>query len=344
MEIAIDSIEILVESLNKLPGIKVTLEYNTEDYQKNASPLFKDYAQYWLKTYCLGKVKSNTYIGTYQEPVDLHLIPYFGDYHLKDIKPDDVQLFFNQKVVTSSLESQKKMKSCLKSIFSVACTNEVCNINPVTSTLKLRSNVPPKIKYVWTQKQYDVAWNYAKKHKHGLDLLILMETAISKSELLGLHRADHDNKNSLLHIQRGRVATKDPTTGKYIIIEEGVKNKYRQRVIPLSKELNAAIFIHLSALVNPSHIIYSSKGCACRPDNWYKRVLIPFMKDLHNEHPDVPMLTTHELRHTRATLLKNQGVDVFSIARLLGHCDLDMLAKRYVHDDVDALRSALNLS
>lgn len=68
------------------------------------------------------------------------------------------------------------------------------------------------------------------------------------------------------------------------------------------------------------------------------------MRDLHAEHPEVPILTTHELRHSRATLLKNTGCDLFSIARLLGHCDLNMLAQRYAHDDLEALRRGLGLS
>ena len=61
------------------------------------------------------------------------------------------------------------------------------------------------------------------------------------------------------------------------------------------------------------------------------------------EHPEVPPLSPHELRHTRATLLKDQGKDIYSIAKLLGHSDLDMLSKRYAHDNVEALREALDI-
>lgn len=356
MDITNETLEYLIENLNTIPGIKLTLAYTSENDGREDSPLFKEYAQYWLKTYCLGKVKNNTYSGTYQDPVDGHLIPYFGDFRIKNIKPDDVQKFFNQKALTSSLESQKKMKACLKRIFEVACTNGVCRCNPVTSILRLSSQVDPKVKHVWTQKQYDIAWEFAKHHKNGLHILILLETAITRSELLGLHRRDHDISNSVLYINRGRVLEKDPVTGKTSIVEDGLKNKYRERAIPISKELNAAIYLHPRVIfvcktkvkgvtpkqVCPSHIVYSPEGFGCRPDNWYKRVFKPFMRELHEAHPEVPILTTHELRHTRATLLKNKVVDIYSIARLLGHCDLDMLAKRYAHDDVDALRIALS--
>ena len=77
--------------------------------------------------------------------------------------------------------------------------------------------------------------------------------------------------------------------------------------------------------------------------NWTNRVFKPFMRDLQKSYPDVPALNPHELRHTRATLWKDDGVDLFSIAKLLGHSDLDMLAKRYAHNNVDTLKRALGL-
>jgi integrase len=67
------------------------------------------------------------------------------------------------------------------------------------------------------------------------------------------------------------------------------------------------------------------------------------MRDLHEDHPEVPILTTHELRHTRTTLLKDAGTDLFSIARLLGHVDVNMLIKRYAHDNVETLRKTLGV-
>ena len=79
------------------------------------------------------------------------------------------------------------------------------------------------------------------------------------------------------------------------------------------------------------------------PTNWYKRNYKSFMAAVIAEHPEVPFLTPHELRHTRATLWKDEGVDLFSIAKLMEHADLDMLAKRYAHNNVDTLRKALKL-
>ena len=41
---------------------------------------------------------------------------------------------------------------------------------------------------------------------------------------------------------------------------------------------------------------------------------------------------------TRATLWLAQGIPELMVAKLLGHCDLKMLAKIYDHTDIETLR------
>jgi len=48
----------------------------------------------------------------------------------------------------------------------------------------------------------------------------------------------------------------------------------------------------------------------------------------------------HDLRHTFASYLRQKGVDLHTISKLLGHKDLRM-TKRYAHLNVDSLRSAV---
>ncbi|MFZ6006884.1 MAG: tyrosine-type recombinase/integrase [Nitrospirota bacterium] len=49
----------------------------------------------------------------------------------------------------------------------------------------------------------------------------------------------------------------------------------------------------------------------------------------------------HDLRHTYASYLRQQGADLHSIATLMGHKDLRM-TKRYAHLNVEALRPSVN--
>ena len=65
------------------------------------------------------------------------------------------------------------------------------------------------------------------------------------------------------------------------------------------------------------------------------------MRELRTTHPEIPALSPHELRHTRATLWIAQGMDPYMAARLLGHSDLKMLTKIYDHTSTETLRNAL---
>ena len=93
--------------------------------------------------------------------------------------------------------------------------------------------------------------------------------------------------------------------------------------------------------VEPEYIFHSPEGQPYQPQNWNNRVYSRFTKELLAAHPELPKLSPHELRHTRATLWLAQGVSPLMVAKLLGHTDLKMLAKIYDHTSIDTLRTAI---
>ena len=318
--------------------------------------LFKDWARQWLTVYQQGRVKDNTYQGTYWEPVELHLIPYFGDRVMAEIMPIDVAAFFKVKRQLLALETLKKLKVCLNGIFETAMENGLCIRNPVTSTLRLASDIPPREKHTWSREQYDIAYAFARDHNY-VDMMVLMETAISRSELLGLTWEDFDPGHKILRLNNGLVQQVNSETHKLELVHDGLKNKYRHRGIPISQEITVCLFSLPRVLyvggckrqgipprrVEPTFIFHAPQGGPWSPPNWYHRRFRPFMAQLHEEAPEIPPLTPHEFRHTWATLRKDEGKDIYSIARFLGHKDLRMLVERYAHDNVEALRSALDI-
>ena len=316
--------------------------------------LFRDWARRWLSTYHQGRIK--TFWGTYLEPVELHLIPYFGEMVMAEILPIDIAAYFKEAGRWYALETLKKDRMCLRGIFETAVENGICARNPVTSTLRLASSVPPQEKHTWTQEQYDTVFDYARRDNY-VDIMILMETGITRSELLGLTWPNFDPERRIFKLKDGLVQLRRSEDGKLALVHDGLKNKYRYRAVPVSLEiverllsLPRIIYVGGNARkrtpprkVEPEYIICAPRGGPYQPANWYHRRYLPFMEAVIAEHPEVPPLSPHELRHTRATLLKDQGKDIYSIAKLLGHSDLDMLSKRYAHDNVEALREALDI-
>lgn len=77
-----------------------------------------------------------------------------------------------------------------------------------------------------------------------------------------------------------------------------------------------------------------------RPDTWSRRLKTE-MDRMAQRHKDMPCLTAHELRHTHGTYLRRHGVDIYSIAKILGHKDVEVTARIYVHNELNELRKAL---
>ena len=58
---------------------------------------------------------------------------------------------------------------------------------------------------------------------------------------------------------------------------------------------------------------------------------------------DIPIYTPHQLRHTRASIWVNSGKNIYAVAKVLGHANLDMLQKRYAHSNIEQLRQLLDI-
>lgn len=338
------SLNEVISLFKEHPEIRITLSDSIKESKR-----FEDWAVFWLETWKKGQVKDNTYYGTYYATVYNHLIPYFGDRFLSDISPSDIQEFFNSMSLQYSLETLKKFRLCLNGIFTTAVENDLCVKSPLVSSLRMHSHVSPTVKIAWTKKQYDIAFNFARHSKDGLMVMVLMETGMSRSELLGLTWNDFDYHGRCLQIRNGLVECDSFESHSWKLMHEGLKNEYRKRTIPISSELSLRIMCKPRFVYNHGEKIYtdlifhSPTGKPYVPHNWYRRAFCPFMERLHKSYPDIPMLTPHELRHTRASVLHEMGVSLYDIQQLLGHRDLTMLAQRYLHTNTELLRHSLRL-
>ena len=182
--------------------------------------------------------------------------------------------------------------------------------------------------------------------------MLMLETGISRSELLGLTWDDLDCEKAILYIRQGLVSFMDDDEG-WVTVADGLKNEYRNRVIPIVdpdllerlKQAPRTIEYTIQGktiTVKTSHIIHSPEGKPYQPNNWNNRVFLPFMTALHKAHPDIPKLSAHECRHTRASLWMAGGMSAYTAAKLLGHSDTRMLLKIYDHTDAETLRTAIS--
>lgn len=322
---------------------------------------FSVWSKRWLETYVKGRVKGSTYYDNYESPLRRHLIPFFGKMNLSDIKPSHVIAFINQKINDYPTETVHKFVVCLSQLMEAAVDEELCYRNPVTKKCVIPKKKKEQNKRAYTPEQYNLVLQYAKDNR-AVDIMILLKTGISRSELLGLRWDDVDFEQKILRVRQGVTEYKDAETGKYIKAAEDPKNQYRIRDIPIDDELiaelrnipqevecggNRKLGIP-PTFVKTEYVVHDSAGGMANPRNWSKRNYTNFMSQMNAYYArqgiDVPMLNAHELRHTRLTLWANSGVNIYMIAKLSGHVDLKMLAKVYGHADIEAMRNAITPS
>lgn len=297
---------------------------------------FDTWAIKWLETYKQGKVKEHTYEFTYKKNVEKYLIPFFNHAKLKNIKQIDIQKYFNKvKNLESNLPLSNsvlnKHKMILKSIFDAAIDNDLCYKNPVKN-INFPNVSIKKQRPVYTFQEVEKLEKYAIK-QNRYDIILLLGTGMRRSELIGLMWDDIDMTNKTIHIQRAVTQT----TGKVVIGE--TKSETSNRYIPISDNLISVI----NLIPRESEYVISGE----KPDkpivpHSYADKFERFMEKASKEL-NIPKLTPHELRHTYGTLLREKGVDIYTIQKVMGHSDISVTAGTYVHNDIEVLRKQLKI-
>lgn len=293
---------------------------------------FETWALQWLETYKKGVVKDHTYHFTYKSNIDNYLIPYFGKAKISEIKQIDIQKYFNtiktdkgKPLAKSTLDKQKII---LKSMFDVAIDNDLCYKNPVKN-IKYQHISDATEKHVYSKEQAEKVIEYAKEHNR-IDIVIMLETGVRRSELLGLQWNDINFEDHTMHVQRAVVQTK----GKIII--DKPKTATSDRIIPFSETLSKYL---KSNITNNLYIIGTDKP---QSPSTYAKQFKAFM-NVMNKKTELPVLTPHELRHTYGTLLRENGVDIYTIQKVMGHSDVSVTADIYVHNDIKVLRKQMKI-
>jgi integrase len=289
--------------------------------------LFANWAEIWLETYVIG-VSSTTYSATYKNTVKKHLVPHFGQARVCDIRPVDIQRFFNK----NSDKSYSLLHKCdfiLKGIFEQAVDNDIIYKNP-HKNIKIPSGKAPAPRTAYTAEQERIHLDFCKTHKYGLLAMLPLKTSISRSEVAALMWTDIDQEEKTIHIQRGM--NQHGEIGN-------VKTKHRKRYVPYDDELADMIKSYPKA----GMYLFCDKSGPVGVDR-IDRLYRKFRNDLLTAYPDMPKLTYHELRHTYATRLNENKVPDNTIALLMGHGkDSKITNEVYIHQNMAHIKTTLGL-
>lgn len=320
------------------------LEYlKTEESQNKRMQhyTFSEFSKVWLETK-KEEVNDNTYKQTYLTNIKV-LEATFGKKLMESITQMDLQKFFSSQSGISK-SKMDKLYLIANAIFSIAFENDLIDKNPMVKVKKGQVSNPKELR-TYTNEQYRFVVDFAKDHPYGLGIFIMLKTGVRRSELFALKWQNINFETKILSVKNAAVKE----FGSYVI--DKTKSFSSMRQIPLDDEFVE----HIKKLQQRSEYIItlgSKIDQVADLDNWTKRRYNPFMLDLveyyeseHDETVDpLPKLRIHEFRHTYGTLLYRSGTDVHTISKVLGHSDVKITTKIYVHDTVEDIRSRIDFT
>jgi integrase len=309
------------------------LEDQKREQQERAYTPFPKWAEKWLYTYKEPDVKANTFLTTYKRPCERYIIPYFKDSILQELRQADLKAFLNSLAGSLSQSYLDKITICLRSIFECAVDNELVNRNPCKN-VSVKSRIEQEKK-----RTYDLETAEAlcrSDHKYALYIHILLKMGLRCSELCGLKWEDIDLESAKMSISRALTTE----SGVIYIGPPKSANSVRKLDIPadLLARLKQAKAEYDSAppksvgRYDTTGYIATLNGHHITPDHFGDRQLEAFYN--YHKIPNDCKLSPHELRHTCGTLLYQSTKDVYFVSRYLGHSDIGITTKTYVHSEM----------
>ena len=282
----------------------------------------KELLEVWLERYMKYTIKIRTY-NRYKSICELHLIKDLGEYELEELKPNVLQDFLLKKIDDHySTNTIKGIVSVLKQALRLAITLEFVD-KEYCSNLKMPSSEEKEIS-VFTKKEQQVIESFCLNHKkrNYIGIVICLYTGIRLGELLALTWDDIDFNSNLLTINKTSYSAK--VDDKTQIIVDKPKTKKSNRVIPLSNQLVKLLKI-IKKESNSKYVI-TTRNSGMVGNRSYQRTFKFILKKVNVQYRNF-----HSLRHTFATNAIELGMDVKTLAEILGHTNAMITLNRYSH-------------
>lgn len=313
------------EALRKFHGYMADIE------KREAAKKRMDFASWvdkWLYTYKEPDVKPTSFNTTYKRPCNNYIIPYFKGRILQDITQIEIKEFLNS-LTHRSQSTLDKIVICLNGIFESAIDNDIITKNPCRN-VSVKSKAEKQKKRTYDRESAD--YLCSSDHKYALYVNILLKMGLRCSELCGLQWKDIDLINGKMTIERALTCD-----GPQIFIDEP-KSLNSIRKLDMPEDLRKKLQAQKDAILQ-SHpmgideiFIATVNGRNLTPNHFGSIQLTTFYN--YMKVPSHQRLAPHELRHTCGTLLYQSTKDIYHVSRFLGHSDIGITTKTYVHSEM----------
>lgn len=267
----------------------------------------------WLPAHTANTAPSqstlDSYSNSFKHLSQLHYEP------IQNLKYADYQKILDSMRKSGlSYSSCKKVRSLISLLEKYAVKIELINkcYAPLLSIGKNKAIRPHK---PFSRQKINRLWQHVGEP--GVDtVLILLYTGMRVGEMLALQKAEVNLRQGYVRITKSKTVS-------------GI------RTIPIHHRILPLISKRMKFL--GSNLITDSEG---KPYN-YSRYCILWREVMHSINANGH--TTHDCRHTVATLLDNAGANETAKRRILGHAGGDVTERVYTHKNIRQLRKCIEL-
>jgi len=341
--------------VNNIIDFQTLMDLNTTNYNPNkitkADWDFYDYMEYWLNNVIVKTVVEDTYSG-YKSLVKGRLKDYFTmEEHrrkVKELTSDDLDDFYDY-LRENNLKNGTidHYNDNISSAFKFLLKKKLVRYNPTTliNPIVVEVNEVP----TYTKAEVEKLFEVFKGEIIELPTLIDAYYGLRRSEIFGLRECVFDFEKDTFTINHVAIQYDGKDHKEKILFRDKTKSKKGCRVFPLFPDIKVAILNKLEKIEENKKIFgnaYNHKydGYLCVQDNgdfinpgyFTKR----FGKIIKKNN--LKKITPHGLRHSIATLLHMEGVDIRDLQDWLGHESITS-TNRYTRSDFQKQVSTANV-
>jgi integrase len=283
---------------------------------------------WWLETEHRHEVASTTYV-RYLQLANFHLLPFLGQTKLIKLTRHDVNALIDHMVANGqSLRSAQQARALLSACLNAAIEEDLIGANPVGASRKIRLprfEIEP-LAATETARVIQLAPTVSAK----LRLELALYYGLRQGEALGLRwekisfekgQTNISHQIQTIGGKRKLVDLKTKSSYRTLPLDEQTIEMFRRQKIEVAKlRLAAGQRWVDNDLVFPN-AIWQPFSSRWDYEQWHRSLVLA----------GVSKRRLHDARHTCATLLLEQGLDIEVIRYWLGHASIEMTSSTYIH-------------
>ena len=311
--------------------MKQTLEQVEQGLSFESAKLtYAKFLQEWLIS-VENTLRSSTFV-QYESHVRMYIVPTLGKFKMKDLKPEHIQRRYNEMVKEGyGLRTVQVTHAVIHRSLVYAVKLGLIPRNPDDATNPPRPKAKEMQHFDENQAQLFLLVAKAKQDRHYALYHLAISTGMRQGELIGLKWADLDWQTCTLQVQRQWTRKKG---GGFEFTSP--KTKAGKRSIMLGSSDLAVLREHKQVQYlamqkagerwkDMDMLFASTVGTPLCKYNLRKS----FKQRLKDA--GLPNIRFHDLRHTAASLMLNNGIPVIVVSRRLGHARPSITLDVYGH-------------